>query len=397
MRTLFLCFALFVGTAPLGAAEPARPLAEKYLHAGELARGEQALAVALDAAPKDDQLRFGLGALQFARAIEHLGQSLYQYGAKSENATVPFLRVPVPKNDKPHTISYEALGRTLDVFVADLGRAERTLAGITDDKVKLPLRLAAVKFDFARDGKPTDKLIDVLSRLNGGRFEFQKDNPEVLVCFDRGDVAWLRAYCHLLSAMAEAYRAVDTEWLFEERVKHVFPKVEPSRRKPANDDGELVITDGARLGRFRKHMLEVCKLNRETWRYIRSETDNDHEWLPHAKQKSVIGLSVDDRRVNTWLELVDMIEELLTGERLVSPELLDLAGWKNGGKGVNFQKLLTDPPAKLSDTKMRDDGIDAKYLEAVGDKKKFGLADAIRVWGVVNDGPFGFAYAAWFN
>jgi hypothetical protein len=396
MRTLVFCFALGFGTAPLRAAEPVRPLAEKYLHAGELARGEQALAVVLDARPKDDQLRFGLGVVQFARAIEHLGQSLYQYGAKSENATAPFLRVPVPKNDKPHTVSYEALGRTLDVFVADLGRAERTLAGVTDDKVKLPLRLAAVKFDFARDGKPTEKLIDVLARLNGGRFEFQKDNPDLLVCFDRGDVAWLRAYCHLLSAMVEAYRAVDLEWFVEDRVRHVFPKVEPSRRKPANDN-ELVITDGARLGRFRKHMLEVCKLNRETWRHIRAETDNDHEWLPHAKQKSVIGLPVEDARIDGWLDFVDTLEGLLTGERLVSPELLQFVGWKNDGKGVNLAKLLDDPPAKLSNKKLRDDGIGAKYLEKVGDKKTFGLIDAFRVWNVLNDGPFGFAYAAWFN
>ncbi len=396
MRTLSLCFALALGTAPLGAAEPARPLAEKYLHAGELARGEQALTVALDATPKDDQLRFGLGVIQFARAIERLGQALHQYGAKSENATVPFLRLPVPKNDKPHAISYEALGRTLDVFVADLGRAERALAGVTDDKVKLPLRLALVKFDLTGCGKSTDKFLDVLTRLNGGRFEFQTDNPDLLVCFDRGDVAWLRAYCHLLSAIVEAYRAVDLEWLFDERVKHVFPKVEPSRRKPANDD-ELVITDGARLGRFRKHMLDVCKLNRETWRHIRAETDNDHEWLPHAKQKSAIGLPVDDRRIDGWLDFVDTLEGLLTGERLVSPELLNLVGWKCDDKGVNFSKLLSDPPAKLSDKKLRDDGIDAKYLEAVGDKKTFGLADVFRVWGVLNNGPFGFAYAAWFN
>ena len=46
------------------------PMVEKYLHAGELAKGEQALERALDKSPKDDQVRFGLGVLRFVRAIE---------------------------------------------------------------------------------------------------------------------------------------------------------------------------------------------------------------------------------------------------------------------------------------------------------------------------------------
>ena len=106
-------------------------------------------------------------------------------------------------------MSYEALGRVFDVFRADLDRAERTLAGVKDENVKLPIHLASVQLDLTGGGKPTDKFLDILIKLNGGRFEFLKGNPEFLVCFDRGDVAWLRAYCHLLSAMLEAYRAVD--------------------------------------------------------------------------------------------------------------------------------------------------------------------------------------------
>jgi hypothetical protein len=89
--------------------------------------------------------------IQFARAVENFGRALYEYGAVSEKATQPFLRLPVPKNETPSTISYKALGRVLDAFAADLNRAEATLAGITDDTVKLRLRLglAKVTFDFA--------------------------------------------------------------------------------------------------------------------------------------------------------------------------------------------------------------------------------------------------------
>jgi hypothetical protein len=393
MRLLAVVVLVVFGTRAT-AAEP--PLVEKYLHAGELARGEQALTAALQKDPKNDQIRFGLGVLQFVRAVERFGQALYEYGARSENTWVPFLRLPVPKNDKPHTISYQALGRVFDTFVADLTRAERTLAGVTDENVKLPVRLAAVQLDLTGSGKPTDKFIDILVKLNGGRFEFQKDNPELLVCFDRGDVAWLRAYCHLLSALLEVYRAFDFEAHFDERVKAVFPKIEPVR-DTKRDDNVLVIADGARLGRFRQHMLAVCALNRETWKFIRAETDDDHEWLPNPKQKGVLGLPVTNERIDRWLELVGILEELFEGERLVSSELLGFLGTNTQGKGLNLKTFLDDPPPSIDEAKIRKDGIDPKYLEEPGKKKTFGINEAIRVFGIINDGPFGFAYAAWFN
>lgn len=387
--------ALAAFPAAARAADP--PLVEKYLHAGELARGEQALILALEKNPRDDQARFGLGMLQFVRAVERFGQALHQYGAQPDQTRVPFLRIPVPKNDKPHAISYEALGRVFDVFIADLDRAEKTLAGISDDKVKLPLRLAHVQLDLTGGGKPTDKFIDIVVKLNGGRFEFQKNNPGLLVCFDRGDVAWLRAYCHLLSGMLEAYRALDLEAFFEERVRDVFPRVDPSKRKDEHDNTSLVIADAPRLSRFRKHVLAVCELNRETWRHIRAETDDDHEWLPHAKQTGVLGLPVTEQRINGWLEMIDRIEGLFSGERLISSDILTLVGLETDKKGLNFKTLLDDPPASISEKKLRDQGIDAKYLEPMNGKKAFGLNEAFAVFGMLNNGPFGFAYAAWFN
>src|SRR4051812_9249334 len=122
MRHVSLSLAALAAVAWYGfcrAADPP-PLAEKYLHAGELARGEQALEAALARAPRDDQLRFGLGALRFVRGVERLGQSLYEYGAKSENTYAPFLRLPVPKNPAPSPIRYPAFRRMLDDFRRDL-------------------------------------------------------------------------------------------------------------------------------------------------------------------------------------------------------------------------------------------------------------------------------------
>ncbi|MDY3553650.1 hypothetical protein R5W24_002754 [Gemmata sp. JC717] len=209
MTRLLTALAVCIAAAPARSTES--PLAEKFLHDGRFAEGETALLVVLDAAPKDDTTRFGLGMIQFARAVENLGT------------------------------------------------------------------------------------------LNGGRFGFQTNNPEFRVHFDRGDVAWLRSYCHLLSAMVEGYRSVDEEAGFEERVRDIFPKVAPSAREPDPDWlGGLKVVDPPRLRRARLHMVAVCELNRETWTHIRAETDDDYEWLPHPKADRSVGPAADgraDRRV----------------------------------------------------------------------------------------------------
>jgi hypothetical protein len=381
--------------AKAGAAGP--PLVEKYLHSGELARGEQALEAALAAAPKDDQVRFGLGVLQFVRGVERLGQSLHLYGARSENTNVPFLRLPVPKNPDPAPISYAAFRRLLDDFRRDLSAAEATLAGVTDDGVKLPLRLAAVRLDLVGDGKPTDRFIDILTRvMQRQRFDFLKSNPDFLVCFDRGDVAWLRAYCHLLMGMLDFYLAFDTEASFDLAADELFAKP----KKPFRGDDaerwqkiqeagkEIAVKEPARLGRFRKHLIQVAELNRETWRHIRAETDDDHEWLPNPRQKGVLGLQVRDEMVDAWLAMMAELEALLDGKRTFLQVFIN----KNG-KGLNLKTLLDDPPEKFV--------LDGTFPQNLPDKywsvgKGVDINVLFRVIEVFND-PTAVAYAVWFN
>lgn len=387
----------------LGAARAEdRPLgvAEMYLHEGRLADGERALLLALDTNSKNDEARFGLGVIQFVRAVENLGRALYEYGAVSEKATQPFLRVPVPKNETPTAISYRALGRVLDSFAADLNRAETTLAGIQDEQVKLRLRLAPIKLDFSGTGNNCTTLLELLVKLNGGRkFEFQTANPEFRVHFDRGDVAWLRAYCHVLSAMVESYRAVDEEPGFEIRMAGIFPKVErPVNKADDKNFFGLKVVDAPRLRRMRLHLLAVCELNRETWKYIRTETDDDFEWLPHPKQTDQLGLPLSNERIDGWLAMMAEWEGLLKGDRLVPSGLLGLvhAGQKSG-QGLNVRKLLDDPPMDLLNLdRVREKGIDPRYLEPEKDKPQFSI-DAIFNVTRLFDGPFGFAYMARMN
>src|SRR4051794_26045254 len=106
LRTALLALLLIAFANFLRAAEPALPLVEKYLSSGQLSQGEVALEAALARTPRDDQLRFGLGVLRFVRAVERLGQMLYEGGVKSEHANAPFLRLPVPINSDPAIVRY---------------------------------------------------------------------------------------------------------------------------------------------------------------------------------------------------------------------------------------------------------------------------------------------------
>lgn len=378
------------GRGPLlAASQDKNPMVRRVAGAttlltGELAQGEQSQKAALKATPEDDHLRFGLGILQFVRGVERLGQALYKYGARSDNTNIPFLRLPVPKNPDPAPVNYAALRSLFDDFIRDLAAAEATLALVTDDQVKLPLRLADIRLDLTGGGKPTDRLIDIMKKVMQQEFTFLKTNPTFLVCFDRGDVAWLRAYCHLLMAMLDSYLAFDTEIEFDREASQLFAK--PEKRSKGNKTREeLLVKEPARLGRFRQHLLQVCALNHETWKFIRAEIDDDHEWLPNPKQRGVLGLPVRDDMINAWLRMIDELEALLNGKKLLPLNLfLD-----TGGKMLNVKVLLDDPPERFNSKVPFAD----KYLEkgvAVDFMLVFNL---VQVFG----DPMMMRYAVWFN
>jgi len=377
---------------------PSSP-AELFLHEGRFAEGETALLLVLDEDPKDDEARFGLGVIQFVRAVQNLGQSLYEYGATSNSTNLPFLRLPVPRNETPAAISYKELGRVLDAFAGDLKRAEATLAGVQDDQVKLRLRLSGIMFDFTGTGKEQTTLLQVLVSLNGGRLEIEKTNPDFRVHFDRGDVAWLRAYCHLLCAMIDGYRAVDEEPGFEQRVGRIFPKLESSADKNQEVDWKgIKLVDAPRLRRMRLHFVKICELNHETWAHYRKETDDDYEWLPNAKQTDQLGLPLTDERIDAWLGMMTQLEGLMTGERLLPSKLLVFIHREHPlGQGLNFRKLLDNPRADLLNwERIYAEGVDPKYLDPEEGKPVLDLNAIFTVLRLFN-GPFGFAEAARLN
>jgi hypothetical protein len=110
MLTLAAAACIWLAIADARADETSAELSRKHLYLGTLAAGETELAAKAGATGADREAWFGLGMLRFARAIEHLGQSLYRYGlTPPKTMSIPILRFPVPLNARPEMITYQGL------------------------------------------------------------------------------------------------------------------------------------------------------------------------------------------------------------------------------------------------------------------------------------------------
>lgn len=350
-------------TPTLRAADP--PQAEDFLIAGKLAEGERELNNYLRSHPTDDGARFGLGALQFVRSVEHLAQSLYQFGALGGETNLarqlPLLRLPVPENPKPDKVRYADVRRMLQNMVDDLARSEATLAKVQDQRVKLPLHFGQIRLDIDGNGKTEDHevLWKLYAQINrGARLEETKAfAQDFVIVFDYGDVYWLRGYCHLLSAMCETALLYDEQPLFDAVAHQIFanpdtPQFPPALLRNGGDNFENQIADviaAIHLARFPvkepqrgaavvEHFEQVVALSRKSWLAIGAETDNDHEWIPNPQQTSVIpGVRVTQEMIDGWHEFLDEFEAILQGKKL-------LQHWRLSPKyGINMRRVFLEP------------------------------------------------------
>jgi hypothetical protein len=310
----------------------------------------------LKANPNDDQARFALGAMQFVRGIERLGQGMHRHGLMAGNPLVreiPFARLPIPENPKPETITYAKGQAILKAFHADLTAAEATLAAIKADDVKLVLPVGAIKLDFTGTGQGAEPLAKIVERFMGARAI-----PEnFTVAFDRADVTWLRGYCHLLLAILDFSLAHDGKELFDRSANVLFPSVDspyaafaPPAKEGRFDYDSIVdaiaaihlirlpVADKGRMTSALDHLDKCLELSAEMWRQILAETDDDREWIPSPKQKGALGVPVTAEMIATWKGFTAESRELLAGKKLVP-------FWRNDrdGRGVNLRKVFTEP------------------------------------------------------
>src|SRR5262245_41541386 len=107
-----------LGKLPEARAGEAATLTRQFLETGKLDEGQRALAARLAANAGDEEARFGLGMVLFARAIETFGQHHYRHGLQPAAGSIfPFLRMPVPMNPQPERLTYEAQRAALQRFL----------------------------------------------------------------------------------------------------------------------------------------------------------------------------------------------------------------------------------------------------------------------------------------
>lgn len=362
MRLVIAACCLLGLSSTVFADEP--PLVEKYLISGDLAKGEAAARKALEKNPKDDQARFGLGTIQFLRAVERMSQNMYRYGVGRPNSLRSLigtrLNLPFAPNPEPRTVRYADVRAGLQLWIDDLAEAEATLAKIQDESVKLPLHFGQIRLDFVGDGESGGELWKVYAELNRAAQGVSAEGAKsFVIAFDRGDVAWLRGYCHLLMAMTEVALAYDGKVLFDRCGQLLFAKTdspflgklgEAPRGVNDFDTAEILdfiaaihlinmpVIEPKRMTAALKHMEQVVALSRESWKFIQAETDNDHEWVPNPKQDTVMpNGKVTQEMIQGWMSFLDETDQILAGKRLIP-------FWRGkSGLGVNLNKVFTEP------------------------------------------------------
>ncbi len=386
-RTMRLC--VFIAAIAAGyvtgfrqtAAAADIELLQKQLLEGKLTEASEKLTADVEANPKDQQAKFALGTVQFLQAVEGLGRDHFRHGLLNHRrARMTMMRLPVSPNPEPELLTYDGARQVVQNYVDRLLIAERTLSEVTEDSVRLPLRVDQIRIDLDGNGSATvdESLFAILQFLRDPRFQVPPVLPQISITFDYADVHWLRGYCHVMSGFGEIVLAHDWKDQFERTAHLFFPRVETPHTFLAEEgigDFEGFNTENlldviavihtinyevkepdrmqAALGHFEK----VIELSRTSFASIERETDNDHEWIPNPQQTSnPLGMRVGANMISGWKAFLDEMELILQGKKLLPfwRGVPGGSGWTvfsgdfsnvrmHPRLGINVRKIFTEP------------------------------------------------------
>lgn len=378
--------AAYIASAASVSAQAVEDQVVTALTKGPPTRSEAELTTLVERSPQDAQARLGLGLIQFAGAIERLGQSFYRYGLMAPRSSfLPILRLPVPSNPSPEKLDYSKLRAIYDKLLDDLARVSRTLADLPPGEAKVAVDLMAIRLDLNNDGQTdaTEALGAIAQALMQGPGRRPGSQPTGVlgpwvVAFDRADAAWLAGYSNLLSSLVAFTMAHDWSETFN-ATGHLFfagavdassPLTSgPGPSSMFGDEGprfaDMIaflhmvrwpVVEPRRLQAVRSHLKEVVRLSRLSWKEILTETDDDREWIPAPKQTSraIAALPVTQEIVDGWLAVLDDMDAVLDGRKLIphfrfqsgidlqqvleQPRPFDLVLWMTGHAAVPYLK-----------------------------------------------------------
>ncbi|XZE35554.1 hypothetical protein SH501x_001056 [Pirellulaceae bacterium SH501] len=374
---------------------------------------------ATKAAPQMEPPRALLGITRFLRAVENLGKTWYRFGVRQETImqSVPFFRLPVPTNPDPELVTYHKVRAALDDFANEVRVAQESLVQPKDPHFKLLLRLGKVQFDWNDDGKrgSAESFKAMLQGVSPAAMRNLGDDIEVGI--DHADIAWLRGYCHVLLSMSEIILAHDESELFNRCGHLLFTNVDSPFLLTRHSHGgrgfdmefisDLIASihlvrfpckEPERMKKAHAHMLAMVEESRGFWQLAMAETDNEREWIPNPKQTGILQVPVNQELVVGWLSVLDELESILQGEKLVP--YWRIYNQKPGnpgpiipdeGTGINVRRVFMEPQEFDLVLAVQGSSWEA-YLEDGKLSTPQAWEQLTRVFG----GRF-FGFAAWFN
>lgn len=304
---------------------------------------------------------FAIGGLQFLQGIERALQLQWQTGMDQAAGDVggalgiPLLRLPLPPNPAPEPFRGALISQLFSDLDADMTAARAALATLPEgEEFGLDLSFSDLWFDVNLSGTrdPNEEALLLIGpQLLGWRWQDpDPTTPPLVVRFDAADAAWLAAYTHVLSGIANTVLAYDPAASID-RVLAAKVAFGPTPAQPysyfdfedfadafAMLEGAVNQTpDPARARAAKDHYLAMIAENRRFWAAVARETDNDREWIPNDSQTSALGITLPPGTGDTWLGVLADGEALLQG-RLLIPY------WRGqAGQGLNLGRMFDDP------------------------------------------------------
>ncbi|SHI83292.1 hypothetical protein SAMN02745181_0999 [Rubritalea squalenifaciens DSM 18772] len=319
-----------------------------------LEQGNFAQATSTYGSAKTNQARFTKSICTLAGALEKVAQENYRFGLINQpdlDAGLG-LSLPIPENPDAESIDYKKFRTIISDFHESLHEIEAHLAEEDGTEFNLPLDLTRIRIDVNKDGKyvPSESLISFFMQWQGEELEDGNELPNGLVHFDRGDLLWLRGYTQIMLATTDFILAHDFSSPFDVYARNFYSNYKSSLPhlpnkgsiEPSIADAisffhqlSLTVTEPERLKSSRQHFLNMAKNSREMWKAILAETDDQREWLPSPKQKSVIGVPITEEMVKGWDDFLNEWEAILEGKKLIPH-------WRFPGKGINLKRAFDE-------------------------------------------------------
>ncbi|MEO8530831.1 MAG: hypothetical protein ABI459_06390, partial [Deltaproteobacteria bacterium] len=275
---------------------------------------------------------------------------------------LPLMRLPIPNNPDAKPFRADAVGDFAGGLIDEMQASRAAIIDLGEDSpVKLNVQVADIWFDLNADGKRDAEhdvsLVDFSFRMVRGGFA-PEDEVGTLpnVTFDIADRSWLIAYTHLLESFGDIVLAYDPtqaiEVIFATNAKlaELNQGLEMGNAMDLQFgsfiDGFAAVQgaldqqpDRVRISAAHDNLLAMVQANRDFWRLVKLETDNDAEWIPNDNQTAALGFDLPKGAGDTWMAVLEDGEKLLDGELLIPY-------WRLGtGAGLNVKTMFENPPA----------------------------------------------------